>query len=97
MDTQFASHHTQTPPHYDASEQEAVDTDGNQPSRLVRLIAGANLYTIAAIVLVLLRVTNRIDWAWAPVTAPLWVPLLLSAALIAIFTLATVVMNSFDR
>lgn len=45
----------------------------------IRIVISADVYTILAIVLIILRRTDRIDWPWVWVTAPLWVPLVVAA------------------
>lgn len=97
METQLSIYDTQASPQQETDPRAEVETDDNQTNTVVRLVVGGSFYAILAIGLLLLRVTQRIDWAWIPVTAPLWAPFLLTTAIIVIFGLATLAMNTFSR
>lgn len=52
--------------------------------------------SILAIVFIVLKLTNVIDWAWWWVLAPLWAPFLLWAVIAIICALGVVIISLFD-
>jgi hypothetical protein len=52
--------------------------------------------SVLALVFVILKLTNVIDWSWWWVLAPLWAPFLLLSAIAIICTLGIVVISLFE-
>lgn len=53
---------------------------------------GISLSMIVFIIFLVLKLTDNIDWSWAWVTSPLWLPILsVIVALIFVFTLSIIV------
>lgn len=46
---------------------------------------GVGIPTVLFIVFLVLKLTGLIDWSWWWVTAPLWIPLALGLAVVAVF------------
>lgn len=45
---------------------------------------GLGLGTVLFIIFMVLKLTNNIDWSWWWVTAPLWVPILVTVGLLVV-------------
>lgn len=52
---------------------------------------GIGFCGLLAIVFIVLKLTNFIDWSWLWVLAPLWIPASIGIAILIIFLLITVV------
>lgn len=64
---------------------------------MIHYILFANLYTLAALALVVLRALHRIHWPWWAVTAPLWGPLGVSAGVLLLLGMTLGLEWLFDR
>lgn len=97
METQLPLYDVPTPSRQQFSDRSEVEKEAHHTNSVVLLVVVGSLYSLLAIGLVMLRVVERIDWSWITLTAPLWAPLLMTLAIIGIFTVATHVMNTFSH
>jgi hypothetical protein len=58
---------------------------------VVRLLGLSTAYTLAALILVGLRATGAISWAWLWVLCPLWLPFVLTGIAFASFVIVRLI------
>lgn len=52
--------------------------------------SGVGCFTVIGIVLIILKLTDNIDWSWWLVLAPIWIPLVL---IVLFFIIVTILDN----
>jgi hypothetical protein len=58
---------------------------------------GLNLATVLFIVFLVLKLTNNIDWSWWWVTSPLWIPVGIILAVLAIIGLIASIIAIIEK
>jgi hypothetical protein len=58
--------------------------------------SGMELGVVLFLIFMVLKLTNTIDWSWWWVTSPLWIPLALAAAVLAIVGLIAFIIYLID-
>lgn len=58
--------------------------------------SGMELGVVLFLIFMILKLTNTIDWSWWWVTSPLWIPLALAAAILAIVGLIAFIIYLID-
>lgn len=53
----------------------------------------SGLGTILAIVFMILKLTNYIDWPWVWIFAPIWIPLAIALGIIVIYTIVALIIS----
>lgn len=59
--------------------------------------AGMGVLSVLAIVFVVLKLTNNIDWSWWWVLAPVWVPFVIFIVLVVLITLGILVKGAMKK
>jgi hypothetical protein len=69
----------------------------NQGSSSSSSSGGIGFCGVLAIVFITLKLTGHIDWSWLWVLAPLWIPLLLTLAILACVFVVVAIAHVADK